>query len=400
MPCKKGERVEAGICRCVGKKGYLVDVSIRDVETEQRIRRRRTFPRLDLAREWRDRTRVDGLKGEIRREKQKRITFADFAEEYLRWWGPKRRPSFVAAETTKIKKGFNPVFGCRYLHTLTLHDLESYLVRRQAGLVGPWQGRRLTKASVNREICRIKHMLGKAVEWGYLEVSPAAGIKQEREVVREADYLEVEEVRRLLAACDERLYPAVLMAVNTGLRWGEQMKLQWKDVDFRLRQITLRNTKNHETRHVPMNERLAEALAEHRKTQVRMGGRIIAHVFVNPASGQPYTDLRKRFGTALRRAGIQRHFTWHGLRHTAASQLVMAGVNLRTVGKILGHKSYAMTLRYAHVAPGFLQDATEKLSSWLAGADGHSMDTGGQNTSQNTESRPEDGSVRKVVTES
>ena len=204
----------------------------------------------------------------------------------------------------------------------------------------------------------------------------------------------------LLAACDDRLYTAVLMAVNTGLRWGEQMGLQWKDVDFRLRQITLRETKNHETRHVPMNERLAEALAEHRKTQARKGGRIITYVFVNPVTGEPYIDLRKRFGAVLRRAGIERHFTWHGLRHTAASQMVMSGVNLRTVGKILGHKSYAMTLRYAHVAPGFLQEASEMLSAHLTGADGHSMDTQGQNGPDNTESRPEDGSVRKAKTAS
>ena len=196
MPYKKGERVEPGIWRRDGGKGYIVEVNVRDVETVERIRRRRTFPRLDLAREWRDRTKVEGLMGEIRKEKRKRITFAALAEEYLQWWGPKRSPSFVRAETTKIEKGFNPEFGTRYLHSLTRRDLESYLARRQAGVVGPWKGRTLTKASVNREICRIKHMLGKAVEWGYLEVSPAAGIKQEREVVREAGYLDVEEVRR------------------------------------------------------------------------------------------------------------------------------------------------------------------------------------------------------------
>ena len=85
-------------------------------------------------------------------------------------------------------------------------------------------------------------------------------------------------------------------------------------------------------------------------------------VGLNPATGEPYTDLRKRFRATLKRAGIERHFTWHGLRHTAASHLVMAGVNLRTVGKILGHKSIAMTQRYAHLSPDAFQQDWGRLA--------------------------------------
>jgi integrase len=394
MGYAKGEQIERGIWRRTSRRGYVVEVSVRDAETGGRIRKTKSLPRLDFAREWRDRTKADGILGEIR--KSKRITYSEFAEEYLAWWGPRRRPSFVKAETAKIRKGFIPAFGDRQLSSLSRRDIEGYLAKRQSGLVGPWQGRTLTPASMNREICRFKNMLGKAVEWGYIEVNPAEGVKQEREYVREADFLDRDEIRCLLAVSDGNLFLMVLCAIYTGLRWGEQMKLQWRDVDFKRGLLTIRDTKNHETRHVPMNGILAEAMQRHRTAQARGEGGIRTCAFVNPATGEPYTDLRKRFRAALKRAGIERHFTWHGLRHTAASQLVMAGVDLRTVGKILGHKSYAMTLRYAHLSPGHLKEATERLGEHLAFGDGDFMET----SSQNAENRPKGGSGRGVKTAS
>lgn len=97
---------------------------------------------------------------------------------------------------------------------------------------------------------------------------------------------------------------------------------------------------------------------------------------------------------ALDLAGIDRHFTWHGLRHTAASHLVMSGVDLRTVGKILGHKSYAMTMRYSHLSPEYLKEATERLGAHFASGNGDFMET----LPQNAESRLEGGSGSGVKT--
>ena len=134
----------------------------------------------------------------------------------------------------------------------------------------------------------------------------------------------------------------------------------------------------------PMNDELAKLMNRHRTVESRREGGIRKWVFVNPVTGDPYTDLRKRFGSALRQAEIEQHFTWHGLRHTAASHMVMAGVDLRTVGKILGHKSYAMTMRYSHLSPGFLKEATERLGVHFASGGGDFMET----LTQNAESRP------------
>ncbi|MCZ6512937.1 MAG: site-specific integrase, partial [Nitrospinae bacterium] len=82
-------------------------------------------------------------------------------------------------------------------------------------------------------------------------------------------------------------------------------------------------------------------------------------VFVD-GEGQRYLDVKRSFHSALRKAGIK-HLTFHDLRHTFASQLVMKGVDIATIKELLGHKTLTMTLRYAHLAPSHKVSAVELL---------------------------------------
>jgi len=75
-------------------------------------------------------------------------------------------------------------------------------------------------------------------------------------------------------------------------------------------------------------------------------------------------SIRGRFQRALREAGIE-DFVWHDLRHTFASSLVMAGVSLMSVRELMGHKTIAMTLRYAHLAPDFQRDSINRLDTYM-----------------------------------
>lgn len=79
--------------------------------------------------------------------------------------------------------------------------------------------------------------------------------------------------------------------------------------------------------------------------------------------GKPYNQIKRSFKTALKNAGIT-DFRFHDLRHTFASNLVMAGVDLATVKDLLGHKSIKMTMRYAHLSPGHRQKAVSALSAY------------------------------------
>ncbi len=84
--------------------------------------------------------------------------------------------------------------------------------------------------------------------------------------------------------------------------------------------------------------------------------------------------MTKVFNVAVRRAWIE-DFRFHDLRHTLASYLVMAGVDLRTVAQLLGHKTLQMTMRYSHLSQAHLERAVNTLDRTLAAYDGHHMDT-------------------------
>ncbi len=82
-------------------------------------------------------------------------------------------------------------------------------------------------------------------------------------------------------------------------------------------------------------------------------------------NGERYGNIRKSFEGARKRVGIV-DFRFHDLRHTFASHLVMAGVDLKTVQELLGHKSFEMTLRYAHLSPEHKKAALDILCKRLA----------------------------------
>jgi integrase len=118
----------------------------------------------------------------------------------------------------------------------------------------------------------------------------------------------------------------------------------------------LPKTKNGKTRHIPLN---AVALAAfetlHSKRQPKEQA-----VFPSNRGGDHVQGARGWFKDAVDRAGLL-NFTWHDLRHTFASRLVMAGVDLRTVGELMGHSTAQMTMRYAHLAPEHKASAVDAL---------------------------------------
>jgi integrase len=140
------------------------------------------------------------------------------------------------------------------------------------------------------------------------------------------------------------------------MRASEQFSLKWSQVDLERKILTLPKTKNGAVRHIPINSVAASAFAG-----LRAKGNGSEDVFPSKRKdGAALVSARGWFKPALRDAGIK-SFTWHCLRHTFASRLVMAGVDIRTVGELLGHKTLAMTMRYAHLAPAHNAAAVDKL---------------------------------------
>jgi integrase len=151
--------------------------------------------------------------------------------------------------------------------------------------------------------------------------------------------------------------PELTIALHTGMRPSEQYGLAWDRVDLLRRLISIPKSKNGRARHIPLNTKAVGAFTELKKRRSPDGW-----VFVN-MDGERLCGYKHWFDPAVDAAGV-REFTWYCLRHTFASRLVMAGVDLRTVAELMGHKTIQMTMRYAHLAPEHNQAAVERLVSF------------------------------------
>jgi integrase len=219
-------------------------------------------------------------------------------------------------------------------------------------------------ASNNKVVNVLKHMFNKAVEWDMTTedvLKRIRKVKPLRDDGKRLRYLSIEEAQALVNSCDMHLKPIVITALNTGMRRGEILSLQWeKNIDLKHGYILLDKTKNGERREIPINETLRGVLQNITR---RLD---VPYVFFDYSTGNAYQDVKRSFKTALERVGIH-DFHFHDLRHTFASHLVMAGVDLTTVSKLLGHKSLAMTLRYSHLSEGHLNNAVNILDNALNG---------------------------------
>jgi len=127
----------------------------------------------------------------------------------------------------------------------------------------------------------------------------------------------------------------------------------WDNVDFRNGLLTIPRSKHGGIRHIPMNSLLRSALADLRKRATS------EYVFPGGIPSRWFTSACMEVEVG--------NFTWHSLRHTFASRLVMAGVDLRTVQELVGHRTITTTMRYAHLAPAHQAEAVERLVTAQAG---------------------------------
>jgi integrase len=171
-------------------------------------------------------------------------------------------------------------------------------------------------------------------------------------------YLNEEEEARLREQIGEEEWPLVAVAMHTGLRLSEQLHLEWEYVDFVAGILTVPRSKSGETRRVPMNDTVREILRT-RPSRLKSKYVFPSQTGETPIDGRNY--MNRVFLRALKRAKIEK-FTWHCLRHTFASRLVMAGADIRTVQELMGHKTISMTLRYSHLSPEHQLAAVQRLN--------------------------------------
>jgi integrase len=207
------------------------------------------------------------------------------------------------------------------------------------------RGTKQSPASVNRKLELLSRILSMAVDYGMIPSNPCQRVRKFRLNNRRERYLSVEEEGRLMKVLVGRrshLRPIVILALNTGMRRGEILNLEWWQVDFSTNRLIVTKTKSGKPRHIPMNQIVRETLLELKETS---NGRLVFESKKNP--GHPILDPKKGFKAALKDAKID-NFRFHDLRHTAGTRLAEAGADAFTIKDILGHASIQTSAIYVH----------------------------------------------------
>ena len=261
-------------------------------------------------------------------------------------------------------------FGRRAIRTIKHSDLERFKLKRLLTKVrcgtdadGEPVLRERKTAGVHRELALLRAMFRFAQREGWIVKSPfetgTGLISKSAEVERER-ILSYAEEARLLAACTgrrEHLKPVLITALDTGMRRGEMLKLEWPDVDIaeRVIHVNVTNTKTEKSRDIGMTPRVHAALAA-LKEQAPPGyaGRVFGT-----------TTVKHAFQSALREAKID-GFRFHDLRHTATTRMVRTGTPHSEIMKVTGHSEFATFMRYVTVDEEAARKAADRLAAYCS----------------------------------
>ncbi len=297
----------------------------------------------------------DNPADDIRREKET-PTLREFADEYLRRCDPLWKPSGRKTMRIYLKARILPAFGRMPLDRIGPEDVAAWFDAASRDKPG----------AANRALEILRAMMFRAEEWGLRDrgTNPCLGIaRNPRNKV--ARFLDMDELARLGRALDasEARWPEAVAAIRllalTGCRRSEVLDLRWRNIGDDA--LNLEDSKTG-PRTVPLGasaRALIEALPGPRDQD--------AFLFPRHAEGRGLWILTTCWRTACADAKLGR-LRLHDLRHTAASQAVMAGENLPLVGKLLGHRRHRTTAGYAHLDDVHLVEAAEKVGEIISEA--------------------------------
>lgn len=279
-------------------------------------------------------------------------------------------------------------FGPRRLAAIDRGVLQAYIDHRTGESIRTAKSddlkRSVKRSTVDKELRIMRSMIYHAIEEGWLLKNPFRSTKKLRPLINKAvgdreRVLSIDEERRLIEFCEpamrsieykrvlrgndrnevmtkatgnENLKAIVLLALDSGMRLGEVLKLKWKDIDERDRLITIpaENTKTKRARLVPLSER---TIAELSRLRPSSAGAVVF----------PVRYISRAFRTALRLAGVE-HFTFHDLRRTFTTRQVADGTNLALIAKATGHQDVKVLMEhYAKTGAAEMQQIADRVDA-------------------------------------
>ncbi len=328
------------------KDKYRVRIYIKGIQHSKVVKNK------FLAKEWLKIKELEKLRVEAGVDpypsgRRPRLTFGQFAKEYLRWCEIHKAKSTLKGERTSMA-AILKAFRNKRLSDLKTLNVERYKAKRLES-VAP--------ATLNRELNCISHILKIAHELNYI---PQSSLKIRRvRVIRKSrpEYFTDEEIENLLrCATGPRQKAAILLGCDAGLRDSEIRRLKWEDIDFKKGFLTVSSepgghTKSYKSRIIPMTSRLLESLKGLKQDDK----------YIFSTNGRYIRDLRMTLRRTFRDAGYKTPGI-HKLRHTFGTRLAKSGIDLYRISKLMGHSDIRTTEIYAHIAPDDLREAILTLN--------------------------------------
>jgi len=335
-----------------------------------------TFARKTDAKKWAQDTESAMRDGRhFKTVESKRHTVAEMIDRYIKDIVPGKKD---IRNTTRQLLYWKEQIGVRLLSDVTTSLIVSirdrllkdpYFTTRKVGDAIITTERFRSNATVNRYLDALGACLTTAsTQWEWLEINPMKKVQKMTEPQGRVRFLSDDERERLLDACQSStnslLFTIVVLALSTGMREGEILKLTWEDIDLVNQRITLHDPKNGERRAVHLANKASNLLKELKEKNLRGGSNLVfpgTHALnFGPAS------IRTAWTTALKKATIT-NFHFHDLRHTTASYLAMNGASLLDIAAILGHKTLAMVKRYSHLSETHVGSVVASMNEKIFG---------------------------------
>lgn len=299
----------------------------------------KTFQRLQEAKVWARETEIQMDKGELQPSLDPDLILKDLILRYRDTITIGKKSA--ETENYKLNKLLRHPIAKTPLAELTPSKFASYRDERLKD--GP--------RACQYDLVLLKHMIRLARdEWGIpINACPIKMIEMPKQAKGRTRRLEKGELEKILiqaeASRNQHLKQVIQFAIETAMRRGEILALEWRDISFQQRTATVRMSKNGESRVIPLTTVASDVLKGVRGTEGK--------VFPTSANA-----LRLAWGRALDRSGIENlHF--HDLRHEAISRFFEMGLSVPEVALISGHRDPRMLFRYTHPR---VQDVGKKLA--------------------------------------
>jgi integrase len=272
-------------------------------------------------------------------DEAKKHTFDEMMERFMREHAPTKEPSMQKSYRVSL------AHLREFFSGMTLDKIDTDAVLRYGAYRRSQNNSK--PGTRNREVAMLSKAFNLARLWKWLKENPCQLVKREKEDNEIGRCLTDEEEQRLLRACRNylrgQLAEMVIIALNTGMREGEILKLRWDQIDMKGKVINTINEKTNKPKTVSMNETVYNLLNEKSKVRSMSG-----YVFTTGNDKMIHVrNMLRAWYKALKEAKIEGGLRYHDLRHTVGTRLIIEGQDIYAVASVLDHSQLSTAKRYA-----------------------------------------------------